>query len=205
MSNINIAISELHRAFYKFNHDLYNNELPEPAILIQNKGNKKNVLGWCSTKEIWIDETTKEMKYEINIVAEYLNRPVNEIMSTLLHEMAHLYDLVNDIKDVTRAGTYHNKNFKETAESHGLIIEHDKKIGWSLSRVNPEAEALIKTFKLNPEAFNLARIDIINTSGTKKKSSVRKYVCPCCGNIVRTTKELNIICGDCKVPFIQEE
>ncbi len=30
-----------------------------------------------------------------------------------------------------------------------------------------------------------------------KRSSTRKYVCPCCKQSIRATKEVNIICGDC--------
>jgi len=45
-TNIETAISELHKVFHKLNDVLFNSALPEPALLIQNKGNKKNVLGW---------------------------------------------------------------------------------------------------------------------------------------------------------------
>ena len=31
----------------------------------------------------------------------------------------------------------------------------------------------------------------------KKKSSTRKYVCPCCGMSVRATREVRIACMDC--------
>ena len=28
-----------------------------------------------------------------------------------------------------------------------------------------------------------------------------KYVCPECGAIIRATKQVNVVCGDCNVPF----
>ena len=31
-----------------------------------------------------------------------------------------------------------------------------------------------------------------------KKSNVIKYMCPCCGNSVRATKEVAILCVDCE-------
>lgn len=31
-----------------------------------------------------------------------------------------------------------------------------------------------------------------------------KYVCPECGAIIRATKEVNVVCGDCDVPFERE-
>lgn len=35
----------------------------------------------------------------------------------------------------------------------------------------------------------------------KPKQSTRKYVCPQCGCIIRATKDVHVICGDCNVPF----
>lgn len=213
-TNIQMAISELHKAFYCFNKALFNEQLPEPAILIQNRGNKKNVLGWCSTKEIWINEKDREKKYEINIVAESLNRPLIEILCTLLHEIIHLYNAINNIKDLSRNGTYHNKSFKESAESHGLIIEHDKRLGWSFTTLQDRTLNLINTFGLHEEYFFLFRVDRFSnidgdgegdaTSERKPRTSSRKYICIGCGAILRTTKELNVICGDCMIKFEEE-
>jgi predicted RNA-binding Zn-ribbon protein involved in translation (DUF1610 family) len=36
-----------------------------------------------------------------------------------------------------------------------------------------------------------------NTPTIKKKGNSRKYICPHCGNIARTTKDMKLICGDC--------
>ena len=38
----------------------------------------------------------------------------------------------------------------------------------------------------------------------KTKSNSRKYVCPCCGMIVRATKEVNVKCGDCDQTMIED-
>ena len=38
---------------------------------------------------------------------------------------------------------------------------------------------------------------------TPKPSSTRKLICPCCGNSVRATKAVNIICGDCMERMIE--
>lgn len=204
-TNIKIAIEELHKAFYLLNEALYENQLPEPAILIQNRGNKKNVLGWCSTKEIWVNSITKDTKYEINIVAERLNRPLFELMGTLIHEMAHLYNLINDIKDVSRNGTYHNKLFKKTAEEHGLIITHDKRLGWSLTTLQEYTKELIMSFELNEEAFSIVRVDQLSEGDGKSKSSSRKYICPGCGTIIRSSKDVSVFCGVCRIAFIKQE
>jgi ribosomal protein S27AE len=89
---------------------------------------------------------------------------------------------------------------KEVAESHGLIIEYNEKLGWSLSRLNDNTKSIVDSMGLNKEAFSLARMDFSNLSAGGK-SSTRKYVCPQCGAIIRTSKELKVICGECLVPF----
>lgn len=35
---------------------------------------------------------------------------------------------------------------------------------------------------------------------TSKNRSI-KYVCPVCGAIIRATKQVNVVCGDCNVAF----
>lgn len=196
--NTEIVITELHKAFEIFNNTFFKGELKEPAILIQSRGNRKNCLGWCTVNKVWKNNETQEERYEINIVAEGLNRGVYPVMGTLIHEMVHLHCLQNGIKDVSRGGTYHNKKFKTIAEESGLSIEHDDKIGWSLTSLQPTTMDLIDNSDINKEAFNLARLEGNVASKTnKKKSSVRKYTCPKCGCIIRASKEVNVICGDC--------
>ena len=39
----------------------------------------------------------------------------------------------------------------------------------------------------------------------KAKQSARKYVCPGCGRVIRATKEVNVICGDCEMKFEEAE
>lgn len=38
-----------------------------------------------------------------------------------------------------------------------------------------------------------------------KRSSTRKYQCPCCKNSVRATKAINLICGDCMEKMVVAE
>ena len=69
--------------------------------------------------------------HEINIGAGTLARPIEDVAATLLHEMVHYYNYENGVKDCSRGNTYHNKRFKESAESHGLIVDYSQKYGWA--------------------------------------------------------------------------
>lgn len=192
MSNIKMVIGELHKAFDALNAYYFEGKLPEPAIVVQSKGNRKNILGWCSTQEIWLNDSTKDRRYEINLVAEYLHRAKEEVIETLLHEMVHLYNILNGIDDTSRNGRYHNKEFKATAEKCGLICNKNKQIGYT-THLNDEAVKVIEAMEL-ADVFELHRLGMTTSS----KKSIKYYVCPCCGLKMRATKkDVNILCGKC--------
>lgn len=212
-TNTKIVIEELHRAFKMFNENLFEGQLPEPAILIQSRGNKKLTLGWCTIEKVWKNDVTEEEKYEINIVAEALNRGIYPVMATLLHEMVHLHNLVNGIKDTSRGNTYHNMKFKNTAEAHGLVIEHADKIGWSVTSLQGSTMDLIDSYRFDEAVFSLGRKDFGegDKPKKKKKTSSRKYICPECGTSIRASKDVLVLCGMCSdiengkaVPMLKE-
>lgn len=206
MATIKNIINELDNLFKIFNYKFFDSELMKPVITIQTNGKDRNVLGWCTTRKMWQNTETNQDFYEITICAEYLYRDIIEIASTLLHEMAHLYNLQHDIKDVSRNATYHNKKFKETAEKCGLTVEYDTKYGWTITKPTEETIEFINSLKLDRQEFTLTR----KTVGAgpapieKPKQSFRKYICPVCNVTVRATKDVNIRCGDCDVTMEKE-
>lgn len=115
--------------------------------------------------------------------------------------MVHLWNLQTDVQDTSRGGTYHNKKFKAVAEEHGLIIDQHPKYGWTITSLNGQAAEFIKG--MDGQGFKLYRSKIPKIK-TSSSSSSRKYVCPGCGMIIRATKEVNVICGDCNVEFEEE-
>jgi hypothetical protein len=201
------ATVELHKGYDMVNKELFGGELPDVALLIQNQGRKTGILGWATNAPIWSGSNGEE-KYEMTITAEYLNRPVVEIMETIIHEGVHIYNSIKNVKDTSRGFTYHNKRFKEEAERRGLNVVHHDKYGWANTSLKDETRALIETWEIDQEAFVLARKGFSKdeANGGKKKSNSIKWVCEGgCKAIVRSTKEVNVICGDCNAKFKKEE
>lgn len=130
------AAGQLEKMFRALNTRFFDGKLPEPVITLKKT---PGAYGHITCGKTWTAGT--EQRHEINISTATLDRPIEETTATLLHEMCHLYNMVNGIKDTSgSANAYHNKRFKETAESHGLIIEHHAKYGWTVT--SPSLELL---------------------------------------------------------------
>lgn len=185
----------LEDAFDVLNQKYFEGALPKAIITVQSS---PKCYGHFTTWDAWSEESTGYK--EINLGAETLNRPVENTIATLIHEMTHFYCYINEIKDTSRGGTYHNKRFKAEAEQRGLIIDYDSKIGYSLTEPSPELIEFVA--EQGWQGVNLARQGQLSFSGGssgRTKSNVRKYQCPECGCSVRATKAVNIGCLDCGV------
>lgn len=189
------TVEYLSRLYDYCNAKLFDGELAKPVITAQQDAkNKTN--GWWSFGKVWKENEKDEGEHELNMTAQQLNRSINEIAATLIHEMCHQYALVNNMQDTSRAGNYHNKLFKQIAEKHGLHVECVATIGWSHTTLTDETAAIIAEFiKGNPVSIIYRRP--VFKGQSVKTSSTRKYICPCCGQSVRATKAVNIMCADC--------
>lgn len=199
-NQLSAAVKFLENAFDALNTRYFESALAKPVITIQSS---PSAYGHCSVKEIWADGQGGKRR-EVNLGAETLNRPVENTIATLVHEMVHLYNLQMGVQDCSRGNTYHNRKFKDEAEKRGLIIEYDKRIGWS--RTTPAPELIDFITAQGWAKVDMAR-DSFGVKGAtgKKKSSTRKYICPVCGQSIRATKEVNVICGDCMVKMVTED
>lgn len=195
----------LEKIYRQLNEDYFGGELEEPVITIQST---KGAYGHVTCGKVWRSKDSD--KYELNIGAGTLSRPIERVVATMLHEMVHIYHLMNNIQDTSRGNTYHNKKFKEKAESVGLIITRNDRIGWSITEPSEELILYICDQGWQEIYINRGEYYYNGSSGgdttptdssdepkMKKPSSTRKYVCPDCGQSVRATKDTLIICGYC--------
>ena len=195
--------------FRLLNAIYFNGELERPVITILTDVTS-GAYGWISVAKVWSSKDNAWFR-EINLCAEYLNRPPELVITTLMHEMCHLLNIQRGIQDTSRAGSYHNRQFKETAEARGLIVEKSPKYGFCVTKPSPEFTELVKSkcragcFKLERQkAYRDGTPKVTTTGGdgrektvSRTKQSSRKYICHDCGLIVRATREANVKCGDC--------
>lgn len=202
----------LERAFKVLNITYYDGELPDPVITIMSSPRTN---GHFTVGRVW--KESDEQKHEINISAEHLDRPIENIIATLQHECIHYYCSLNGIQDTSQNGRYHNKNFKREAEARGLIITQGKYIGWSITEPSPAFIKILnqynitKPMDINRDGELLFPFGLGGGNGSggkptaKKKTSTRKYICPKCANSFRATKDISVMCLDCFETFVKVE
>lgn len=205
LTSYNRVAGYLNKIFDLLNAEFFEGALSRPTITIQST---PKAYGHFSLRaDTWTSKVGAT--HEINIGAGTLARPIEEVAATLLHEMVHYWNCENGIQDCSRGGTYHNRRFKDAAEAHGLTVQHSDKYGWSHTAPSDALldfvlENELTDILINRNEFSGFQITRTGThSGTPigtavpKRSSSRKYLCPCCGMSIRATKEVNIGCLDC--------
>ena len=218
-TNIQRSVQYLNKIFKLANEKWFGGELETPMITIQST---PMAYGHFTPWESWksVDRAGNERHtVEINIGAGTMNRPVENVVATLIHEMVHYYCYTNKIADTSNHGRYHNKRFKAEAEKRGLSISYYGSYGWTITEPTEELidwviEMGLEDIQCGREEFSGLAVGIGGKAGNApgrgkkdpdapKKGNSIKWVCPCCGAIVRSTKVLNIVCGDCNEQFVQ--
>lgn len=201
----------LEKIFRALNTDSFGGELEEPIITIQST---PGAYGHITVSKVW--KRKDDMRHELNISADYLQRPIEQVVATMIHEMVHLYNEQHGIQDCSRGGTYHNRKFKEEAEKHMISIDKDERYGWTITKVTDDLLQYVIDkdwgdidmgkghgfyFRggSDPKTGNGTKIPVDIDKPKPKGSNSRKHTCPCCGAIARTTKDIKLICGACMI------
>lgn len=212
VTNMSRLVNQLEKMYRALNADFFDNALDTPIITVAPTS---RAYAHYVPYDIW--DTKANGKREINIASGTLNRPIEEITASLLHEMVHMYnDTILNIQDCSRNGTYHNKEFAKACETHGLICTKSQKYGWAHTEaadsliewlLNHNELREIEMYRKNSGGVSVS-VGVhtssggITSTGTPKGNS-RRYICPCCHTIVRATRIVNIVCGDCAERMIE--
>lgn len=203
MNSIRPIIEALEGAHAHFNAALFGGRLKtSPVITVQTKG-RKNALGWYWSGR-WVNGTGRPA--ELNMSAEDLKRPADQVLETLVHEMVHQAADEAGIKDTSRNGAYHNKKFRELAEAAGLCVpaDPDKRHGFAFTTLGPEgtrARVQVESIRSKVEPVLVLARAIV--TGKKSKGKMLLFVCGCGFKIRCGRAELSARCNACDSDFVQ--
>jgi predicted SprT family Zn-dependent metalloprotease len=191
----------LFAAYDHFNRELFDNKLTE-TILTLNSG-KKNMRGYHWDGRFQNREGNNSMA-EIALNPECFDRPDDELLSTLVHEMCHhehcLIHAETGLKSSKPGrGGNHTRYWVNLMEDVGLTAVQ---VGKSWQRVTHTIDAggeFAESYKrLAATGWALNWRAIAKVSAPKKsKASKVKYTCNECGSNAWAKPETSLTCGDC--------
>ncbi len=192
--------NQLDGAFACFNKALFNNKLPKCIITISSSGRQ---LGHYA-KERFVcrkTEASQPVMDEIALNPDNFDREDILILSTLVHEMIHLWQ--SALGNPSRAA-YHNKEWGTKMEELGLMpsdtgLEGGKRTGQKMSHYiirGGQFEERANTY-LNNFLLDYRGQKRITISAPKKKSKV-KYTCEECGLNAWAKPGVDLMCGTCE-------
>lgn len=195
------------KAFNIYNEKLFNLELPTCMFVFQKmKGSK----GYYAVDR-WEKSNFNEMKLdEIALNPDTSIRPLVEVLSTLVHEMCHLWRVRCCEK---KPRNYHCKEWANKMRHIGLIPSNTgmpggKETGVKMTHyIDEEGKFLQVTKDMIEKGFKIPWLPVVmnETIVKKKRESKTKYTCPECGLNVWGKKGIYVQCYECKEMLLSEE
>jgi hypothetical protein len=168
------------------------------TVVIQSQG-QRNCYGYFTNDEVYKSTSGKD-SHEIQISSEHLARPGIDIYATVRHELVHANNWECGVKDCSNKGNYHNRKFKASAESYGLVC-HEKTTshGYGITTLDAVyAAQVIVELQPDDNAFTLARKILANRK-PKAKTAMLKWTCGCTN--IRAATEVTATCHACGEVF----
>lgn len=186
------AILYLENIYRSLNIKFFNGELRDVIITLSSKESTNHAIKF-DKESISGKKNVVGIEFNVNCI----NKPIEQTVANIMHEMVHEYCRENNIKCGT--ASYHNEKFRQVADSHGLISSPSESkggypYGWGTSTANDELLAFI-------DQQGWKQIDVTGISFYKKKHKpfVRRWTCPVCGRKYETrTRDAIPACGNCK-------
>jgi predicted SprT family Zn-dependent metalloprotease len=192
-------------AYDYFNENLFENELPQCMITLQRKNGAYGYYKKCA-----FTNSENETIAEIALNPNEFNRPIKDILSTLVHEQAHL---LHDVRGYVSRRGFHSKNWCEIMKGIGLQAVSCKDGqdcdtgGAKMTHRILEGDIFDTTCDDLLEEVSFDLTNIIEIKEKKEKKTTKYiYICSECHEEVTAKREgLKLICGSCSVEMKMED
>lgn len=193
------ALSTLTRALEQA-HDIIKAETGAPRATLLVTRDLKGRKGHFTPFTPWT--SGEESFNEIAFNLEHFTTPA-ELLSTLLHEVAHSLNHANGVQDCS-ANQYHNAKFKTQAEALGLKTIEIKGKGHAATEMTEFGlKRWSKALKVLSSAFDLVALGGEQAKKKGRNTNLIKATCEC-ENVIRlsrTVLEIGVTCNGCEETF----
>ena len=200
MNDYQKNVESLNKMFDRINAHYFGGMLERPTITIQVD---RRAYGNFTVDKVW-NGSKESQTHEINVAPNF-KRNKYDLVGTLLHEMVHLYSAMNNVKDCSRQGRYHNRNFEKFASERGLIVDYGGDVvGWGITRPNDKLIEFIDSTKIEfRDCFRY--VEEKERKEPKPRKKKNRYKCPVCELEIETSAELDAVqlqCMLCNQPLV---
>jgi predicted SprT family Zn-dependent metalloprotease len=196
-------------AYRFFNKRLFGGKLPPCLITMQRKA---SAYGYFAGGRFGTADG-KEVTDEIALnPSHFRSRSIEQSLSTLVHEMAHLQQ--HHFGKPGRT-SYHNKEWAQMMRAAGLIPSDTgapggREVGQKVSHYIEEggrfAQACAELVGGGFDPFYVELWSDADAAKRKKKAASKtRYTCESCGLNAWAKPDASLICGDCDVPMPAED
>lgn len=208
------AYTELQAAYDYFNMALFDGQLPPCLMTMQRQ---RGSYGYFSGDR-WAN-LTGTIRDEIALnPTHFITRSVEEVLSTVVHEMVHLWQ---HHFGTPGRGRYHNQAWADKMETLGLMpsatgMEGGARTGQHMSHyILPDRPFQVACRRLLAQGFGISWHDREKdethgdppTRGTppSRTNTRAKYTCPICGLNAWAKPHVLLLCGVCHVALQEHE
>lgn len=210
------AYQPLIDGFAHFNRELFGGKLPACIITLQRE--QERVLGYYHANRFGHRERPGVTTDEIAMNPRHFQtRSIEETLSTLVHEMAHLWEHHDPEGRPSRSG-YHNMTWSKKMQDLGLQPTHDgtptgRPHGQKMTHIIVAGGPFdLACKKLLSHEFRLAWYDRLHEmtrvdggdgsdeppSAPSSAGKRTKFTCPTCAANAWGKPSIKLICGDCR-------
>lgn len=194
---------DLNRAYAFFNERLFGNELPPCLITLQRRN---GAMGYFAPERFWTDSGKVTDEIALN-PAVFAQCGIGEVLQTLAHEMAHLWQ--KHFGDHPPRRGYHNKEWGAKMKAIGLYPSSTGKEG------GKETGQKMSDYVIAGGLFEIARAEFNLTElfgdrwddedgkkkRKKKNASKTPFECQGCGLKAWAKASASLWCGECQQPM----
>lgn len=196
----------LEKAFNHFNDRLFENRLPPVMITLTRK---RGFHGYFWPEQFKHREDG-DSTHEIALNPNTMDRTLDAVLSTLVHEMTHLEQ--HEFGHPGKKG-HHNREWVQLMHRVGLIPSDTgepggKQTGRKMTQyIDPMGVFVDAMQELQDGGFDLPYFTAPVAAGEAKKKDLSKVkrTCPCCDAKAWAKHGMRIICGDCEQDMVEED